>query len=168
MAVTDDKKKTNQAPSTRVTRLVTDNRRAFHEYHILERFDAGLVLTGTEVKSLRMGKVNLTDAFARIENGEVWIYSMHVAPYSHGNIYNVDPMRRRKALLKKMEIARLYGKTKEKGLTLIPLKLYFDGDWAKIEIGLAKGKNLHDKRDALSKKEAQRDVQRELKERSKY
>lgn len=168
MAVTDDKKKTNQKPPARPTRVVTDNRRAFHEYHILERFDAGLVLTGTEVKSLRMGKVNLTDAFARIENGEVWIYSMHVAPYTHGNIYNVDPMRRRKALLKKMEIARLLGKTREKGLTLIPLKLYFDGDWAKVEIGLAKGKNLHDKRDALSKKEAQRDVQRELKERSKY
>ena len=168
MAVSDDKKNPNAPPATRARRLVTDNRRAFHEYHILERFDAGMVLTGTEVKSLRMGKVNLTDAFARIENGEVWLYSMHVAPYTHGNIYNVDPMRRRKVLLKKMEISRLLGKTREKGLTLIPLKLYFDGDWAKVEIGLAKGKNLHDKRDALSKKEAQRDVQRELKERSKY
>lgn len=169
MSVSPDKKHaSNQKPPDRPVRVVTDNRRAFHEYHILERYDAGMVLMGTEVKSLRMGKVNLTDAFARIEDGEVWVYSMHVAPYTHGNIYNVDPMRRRKVLLKKMEISRLLGKTREKGLTLIPLKLYFEGDWAKIEIGLAKGKNLHDKRDALSKKEAQRDVQRELKERSKY
>jgi SsrA-binding protein len=157
-----------QKPSTRPQRIITDNRRAFHEYHILERFDAGLVLTGTEVKSLRMGKVNLTDGFARIEDGEVWVYHMHVAPYTHGNIYNVDPMRRRKVLLKKSEISRLLGKTREQGLTLIPLKLYWDGDWAKLEIGLAKGKKLHDKRDAIAKKDSARDVARELKERSKY
>ncbi|MEB3329002.1 MAG: SsrA-binding protein SmpB [Candidatus Sericytochromatia bacterium] len=157
-----------QKPPARPQRLITDNRRAFHEYHILDRFDAGLVLTGTEVKSLRMGKVNLTDAFARIEDGEVWVYHMHVAPYTHGNIYNVDPMRRRKVLLKKAEISRLLGKTREQGLTLIPLKLYWDGDWAKVELGLAKGKKLHDKRDALAKKDTARDVARELKERSKY
>lgn len=168
MAVTDDKKKSNQKPATRPTRLVTENRRAWHEYHVLERYDAGLVLTGTEVKSLRMGKVNLAEAYVRIEDGEVWVVGMHVAPYTHGNIYNVDPVRKRKVLLRKLEIARLYGKIREKGLTLIPLKIYFDGDWAKIEIGLGKGKNVADKRDALSKKEAQRDVQRALKERSKY
>ncbi|HEY9720373.1 MAG TPA: SsrA-binding protein SmpB [Oscillatoriaceae cyanobacterium] len=149
------------------TRAIADNRRAFHEYHILERYEVGLVLTGTEVKSLRMGKVSLQDAFARIENGEVWVYHMHVAPYTHGNIYNVDPMRRRKVLMKKMEISRLLGKTREQGLTLIPLKLYWHGDWAKMEIGLAKGKQLHDKRDAIAKKETQRDVQRALKERYK-
>ena len=146
-------------------RTIADNRRAFYEYHILERFEAGLELTGTEVKSLRMGKVQLTDAFARIEDGEVWIYSMHVAPYVHGNIYNVDPMRRRKALLKKDEIRRLLGKTREKGLTLIPTRLYWCGDWAKIELGLAKGKQLHDKRDAIATRDAQRDMQRALKER---
>lgn len=150
------------------TRQIADNRRAFHEFHILERFEAGLVLTGTEVKSMRMGKVQLADSFARIEDGEVWIYHMHVAPYTHGNIYNVDPMRRRKALLKRTEISRLLGKTKEKGLTLIPLKLYWVGDWAKIELGLAQGKQLHDKRDAIAKKDIQREVQRTLKERSKY
>jgi SsrA-binding protein len=157
-----------QKAPTRPQRIITDNRRAFHEYHILERFDAGLVLTGTEVKSLRLGKVNLTDAFARIEDGEVWVYHMHVAPYTHGNIYNVDPMRRRKVLLKKSEISRLLGKTREQGLTLIPLKLYWDGDWAKLEVGLAKGKKLHDKRDAIAKKDSAREVARELKERSKY
>jgi SsrA-binding protein len=149
------------------TRPIADNRRAFHEYHIHERFEAGLVLTGTEVKSLRMGKVQLVDAFARIESGEVFIYNLHIAPYTHGNIYNVDPMRKRKALLKAGEIARLYGKTRVKGLTLIPLKLYWLGDWAKIEIGLAEGKQLHDKRDAIAQKDIQRDMQRALKERSR-
>ncbi|MEB3198701.1 MAG: SsrA-binding protein SmpB [Candidatus Sericytochromatia bacterium] len=153
-----------KAPA-RPHRIITDNRRAFHEYHILERFDCGMVLTGTEVKSLRMGKVNLTDSFARIEDGEVWVYHMHVAPYTHGNIYNVDPLRRRKVLLKKTEIFRLLGKTREKGLTLVPLKLYWDGDWAKLELGLAKGKQLHDKRDAIAKRDVARDTARELRER---
>lgn len=149
-------------------RPIADNRRAYHEYHILEKFDCGLVLTGTEVKSMRMGKVAMADSFARIENGEVWIYNLHIAPYTHGNIYNVEPLRRRKALLKKQEISRLFGKTKEQGLTLIPLKLYWQGDWAKMELGLAKGKQLHDKRDAIAKKDIDREVKRALKERSKY
>jgi SsrA-binding protein len=147
-----------------VTRPIADNRRAYHEFHILEQFECGMVLTGTEVKSLRMGKVQMADSFARIEDGEVWIYNMHVSPYTHGNIYNVDPMRRRKVLLKKSEISRLLGKTREQGLTLIPLKLYWSGDWAKVDIGLAKGKQLHDKRDAIAKKDIARDVQRTLKE----
>ena len=146
------------------TRPIADNRRAYHEYHILEKYEAGMVLTGTEVKSLRMGKVQMQDSFARIEDGEVWIYNLHIAPYTHGNIYNVDPLRRRKVLLKKTEISRLLGKTREKGLTLIPLKLYWVGDWAKVELGLAKGKQLHDKRDAIAKKDVARDVQRTLKE----
>jgi SsrA-binding protein len=148
-----------------VIRPIADNRRAYHEFHILEKFEAGMVLTGTEVKSLRMGKVQMADAFARIEQGEVWVYNLHISPYTHGNIYNVDPLRRRKVLLRKMEISRLLGKTREKGLTLIPLKMYWAGDWAKIEIGLAKGKQLHDKRDAIAKKDTDREVQRALKER---
>jgi SsrA-binding protein len=152
----------------RLVRPISDNRRAFHEYLILERFEVGLVLTGTEVKSLRMGQINLADAFCRIEDREMWVHSMHIAPYTHGNIYNGDPMRKRKCLLKKTEISRLLGKTKEKGLTLIPLKLYWYGDWAKMEIGLAKGKLLHDKRDAIAAKDIKRDVDRALKERSKY
>lgn len=150
-----------------VIRPIADNRRAYHEFHILEKFEAGMVLTGTEVKSLRMGKVQMADAFARIEAGEVWVYNLHISPYTHGNIYNVDPLRRRKVLLRKMEISRLLGKTREKGLTLIPLKMYWAGDWAKIEIGLAKGKQLHDKRDAIAKKDTDREVQRALKERYK-
>jgi SsrA-binding protein len=148
-------------------RPIADNRRAYHEYLILEKVEAGLVLTGTEVKSLRMGKVQMADCFARIEQGEVWIYNLHISPYTHGNIYNVDPLRRRKVLMKKTEISRLLGKTREKGLTLIPLKMYWVGDWAKIEIGLAKGKNIHDKRDSIAKKDSDREVQRALKERSK-
>jgi SsrA-binding protein len=146
---------------------IAENRRAFHEYHILERFETGIALTGTEVKSLRMGRANLSDSFARIDDGEVWLHHMHVSPYTHGNRYNVDPMRPRKLLLKRMEISRLIGKTKEQGLTLIPLKLYWHGDWAKVELGLAKGKQLYDKRETIAAKSAKRDIERALKERSK-
>ena len=148
-------------------RMIAENRRAFHEYHILDRYETGISLTGTEVKSLRMGKVSLLDSFARVENGEVWVYHMHIAPYTMGNRYNHDPLRARKLLLHKSEISRLIGKTKEKGLTLIPLKLYWHGDWAKVELGLAQGKQLYDKRDALAAKESKRDIERALKERSR-
>jgi len=148
-------------------RMIAENRRAFHEYHILDRIETGISLTGTEVKSLRMGKVSLLDSFARVENGEVWVYHMHIAPYTMGNRYNHDPLRARKLLLHKSEISRLIGKTKEKGLTLIPLKLYWHGDWAKVELALAQGKQLFDKRDALQAKEAKRDIERALKERSR-
>lgn len=148
-------------------RVIAENRRAFHEYHILDRYETGIALTGTEVKSLRMGKVSLLDSFARVENGEVWVYHMHIAPYTMGNRYNHDPMRARKLLLHRSEINRLIGKVKEKGLTLIPLKLYWQGDWAKVELGLAKGKQLFDKRDALAAKESKRDIERALKERSR-
>jgi len=158
----------NKDAPARKIRPLADNKRAFHEYLILERFEAGMVLSGTEVKSLRMGQVQMLDCYARIEDGEVWVHHMHIAPYTHGNIYNVDPMRKRKLLMKKMEISRLLGKTKEQGLALIPLKMFWDGDWAKMEIGLAKGKQLHDKREAIAKKDIQRDVQRQLKERTKY
>lgn len=148
-------------------RLIAENRRAFHEYHILDRVEAGLALTGTEVKSLRMGKVSLLDSFARVENGEVWVYHMHIAVYAMGNRYNHEPMRPRKLLLHRAEINKLIGKTKEKGLTLIPIKLYWHGDWAKMELALAKGKQLFDKRDALAAKESKRDIERALKERSR-
>ncbi len=148
-------------------RMIAENRRAFHEYHILDRFETGISLTGTEVKSLRMGKVSLLDSFARVENGEVWVHHMHIAPYTMGNRYNHEPMRPRKLLLHRNEISRLIGKTKEKGLTLIPLKLYWHGDWAKVELGLAQGKQLFDKRDALQAKESKRDIERALKERSR-
>ncbi len=155
------------ATTTRKSSLIADNRRAHHEYHILETFETGIALTGTEVKSLRMGRANLSDSFARIEQGEVWLHHMHVAPYTHGNRYNVDPMRPRKLLMHKREISRLIGKTKEQGLTLVPLKLYWHGDWAKVELGLAKGKQLFDKRDAIAAKSTKRDIERALKERSK-
>jgi len=155
------------ATTTRKSSLIADNRRAHHEYHILETFETGIALTGTEVKSLRMGRANLADSFARIEDGQVWLYHMHVAPYTHGNRYNVDPLRPRKLLLHKREISRLIGKTKEQGLTLVPLKLYWHGDWAKVELALVKGKQLFDKREAIAAKSAKRDIERALKERSK-
>lgn len=155
------------ATTARKSSLIAENRRAYHEYHILETYEVGLSLTGTEVKSLRMGRATLGDSFARIDKGEVWLHHMHVSPYTHGNRYNPDPMRPRKLLMKRSEISRLIGKTKEQGLTLIPLKLYWKGDWAKMELGLAKGKQLYDKREALASKSIKREVERALKERSR-
>lgn len=146
-------------------RLVAENRRAYHEYFVLERIETGIELTGTEVKSLRAGKVNMGDSFASVDKGEVWVQKLHISPYEQGNRYNVDPLRRRRLLLKRGEIERLYGKTREKGLTLIPLQLYFKGNWAKLELGLVKGKQLYDKREALHAKEASREIERALKQR---
>lgn len=146
-------------------KIITTNKKAFHEYHIFETFQAGIVLTGTEIKSIRAGRVNLKDSFARIENGEVWLYSSHISPYDMGNIYNHEPERKRKLLLTKEEIRKLIGKTKESGNTLIPLKLYLSNGWAKIEIGLAKGKKLYDKREAKAQKDTKREVERALKDR---
>lgn len=148
-------------------RTVCDNKRAYHEFHILEEIEAGISLTGTEVKSMRMGKVSMVDAFARIEKGQVILYNLHISPYVHGNRFNHDPLRPRTLLLHRMEISRLIGKTKEQGLTLVPLKIYWSGDWAKVLLGLAKGKKLYDKREALAAKEHKREVERALKERSK-
>lgn len=136
------------------------NRRARHEYHIEETYEAGLVLVGTEVKSLRAGRVNLVDAFASVESGEVWLKNLHISPWDTGNRFNHDPLRPRKLLLHREEIRRLIGKTKEKGLTLIPLRLYFSGGRVKVEIGLARGKKLHDKREAEAEKAAKREMQR--------
>jgi SsrA-binding protein len=142
-------------------KIVAVNRKARHDYFILETFEAGISLTGTEVKSLRSGKVSMQDSYADVKNGEVWIYNLHISPYEHGNIYNHDPKRPRKLLLNKDEIAYLVGKVKEKGLTLIPLSIYFnERGWAKVELGLAKGKKLYDKRKDLAEKAERRELER--------
>ncbi|MGI6226814.1 MAG: SsrA-binding protein SmpB [Peptococcales bacterium] len=146
-------------------KVVTENRKARHDYHILETYEAGMELKGTEVKSLRSGKANLKDSYAQVENGELFIFNMHISPYEQGNRFNVDPVRRRKLLMHKNEIMRLLGKTKEKGLTLVPLKVYFTRGKAKIEIALAQGKKLYDKREAQAEKSAKRDIEKAIKER---
>ncbi len=142
-------------------KIVAVNRKARHDYSILETFEAGIVLTGTEVKSLRRGKVSLQDSYADVKNGEVWIYNLHISPYEHGNIYNHDPKRSRKLLLNKDEIAYLVGKVRERGLTLIPLSIYFnERGWAKVELGLAKGKKLYDKRRDIVERDERRELER--------
>jgi SsrA-binding protein len=148
--------------------IVASNRRAFHDYHVVETYEAGIELVGTEVKALREGKANLQDSFARTEQGEVLLHHCHIQPYSHGNIQNHDPLRVRKLLLHRNEIQRLLGKTQEQGLTLIPLKLYFNKvGRAKIELGLAKGKTGPDKRESIKRREAAREIQRGIRERHK-
>lgn len=146
---------------------VTENRKARHEYHILETFEAGISLFGTEVKSLRAGKANLQDSFARVENAELMLYNMHISPYEQGNQFNHEPKRTRRLLMHKYEITRLLGKTREKGLALIPLKVYFKNGLAKVELALAKGKKLYDRRDDIAAKDAKREMDRAMKERSK-
>ena len=146
-------------------RIVAQNRKARHLYHILETFEAGLVLTGTEVKALRNGKASLGDAYAAIEGSEMWLHHLHISHYEQGNRFNHDPLRKRKLLLHKKQIQKLIGKTKEQGLTLVPLKLYFLKGWAKIELALAKGKKAHDKRSDIAKRDAQREMERALKRR---
>ena len=143
-------------------RLIAENRKAFHEYHVVERFEVGIALTGTEVKSARAHHVNLRDSFARVDGGELWLERAHISPYEHGNRFNHDPWRRRRLLMKKHEIARLAGKIREKGLTLVPLKMYWKGNWAKIDLGLVKGKALYDKRDAIKEREGRRAVERAM------
>ncbi len=147
----------------RGTKLVANNKKAFHDYFIEETFEAGLVLAGTEVKSLRMGKCSIKEAFLRIEGGEMLICGMHISPYEKGNIFNKDPLRVRKLLLHKYEIMRLAGKVQEKGFALIPLKVYFRDSRAKVEIALAKGKKLYDKRASIAEKDRKREAERELK-----
>ncbi|SLM47181.1 SsrA-binding protein [Nitrospira japonica] len=147
-------------------RAVATNRKAFHNYFIEERFEAGIQLQGTEVKSLREGKVNLLDSYASVKDGEIFLHHCHISPYSHGNIMNHDPVRVRKLLLHRKEINKLLGKTQQKGLTLVPLRIYFTKrGFAKVELGLAKGKKLHDRRDSLKAREAGREVERAIKER---
>ncbi len=144
-------------------KLIANNKKAYHDYFILEKYEAGISLAGTEVKSLRMGKCSIKEAFIRIENGEALIYGMHISPYEKGNIFNRDPLRVRKLLLHKSEINKLAGKVQEKGMTLMPLRVYFRGSLVKVEIGLAKGKKLYDKRQDIAKKDQQREAQRDFK-----
>lgn len=144
-------------------KLISNNRKAFHDYHIFDTFTAGMVLTGTEIKSVRAGKVNLKDSFAKVEGGEVFVYNMHISPYEMGNIYNHDPERKRKLLLNKQEINKLIGKMKQSGYTIVPTKLFLLNGWAKLEIGLAQGKKLHDKRESLAKKDTKREIDRAMK-----
>lgn len=144
-------------------RLIVSNKRAYHEYHVLEQYQAGIVLTGTEIKSIRAGKVSMSEAFARIEKGEVLLYGLNISPYEQGNRYNHIPDRIRKLLLTKAEIRKLIGKTKESGLTLIPLKLYFTRCWVKVELGICKGKKLYDKRESIAERDSKREISRALK-----
>lgn len=144
-------------------KLVANNKKAYHDYFIEEKHEAGIVLHGTEVKSMRMGKCSIKEAFIRIENGEVFVYGMHVSPYEKGNIFNKDPLRVKKLLLHKQEINKLMGKIAEKGYTLVPLQVYFKDGNAKVEIGLAKGKKMYDKRQDIARKDQRREPEKELK-----
>lgn len=144
-------------------KLIANNKKAYHDYFILETYEAGISLAGTEMKSMRMGKCSIKESFIRIENGEVFVYGMHISPYEKGNIFNKDPLRVRKLLLHRQEINKLLGKMKEKGMTLVPLKVYLKGSLVKVEIGLAKGKKLYDKRADIAKKDQAREAQRDFK-----
>lgn len=152
----------------REKKLIAKNRRAFHEYEILETYEAGLVLTGTEVRSLRENNCQLTDCYALIRGGEAWLHGVHIAPYRNGGWDNVDPDRKRKLLLHRREIRLLEQKTREKGLALVPISMYFStNSLVKVELALARGKKLHDKRQAMAERDAKRDIDRALKERSR-
>ncbi len=147
-------------------KLIANNKKAYHDYFILEKYEAGIALNGTEVKSLRMGKCSIKEAYVRIENGEVYIYGMHISPYEKGNIFNRDPLRTRKLLLHRSEINKLTGKIKEKGMTIMPLRVYFKGSLVKVEIGLARGKKIYDKRQDIAKKDQEREARRDFKVRN--
>lgn len=144
-------------------KLISNNKKAYHDYFIEETFEAGLVLVGTEVKSIRAGSASIKESFIRIVNGEAFIYNMHINPYEHGNIFNKDPVRTRKLLLHRNQIDKLVGSVMQKGMTIMPLKVYIKGSLVKMEIGLARGKKLHDKRQDIAKKDAQRQMQRDFK-----
>jgi SsrA-binding protein len=144
---------------------IAENRKAFHDYHILETFEAGIVLVGTEVKAIREGSANLRDSFARLEDGEVWLYNVHINPYSHRGYSDHEPTRRRKLLLHRQEIRKLIGKTVEKGLTLVPTRLYFKSGHVKVALALARGKQAHDKRETIKRREADRETRAAVKER---
>ena len=151
-------------PKSEGIRQIAANRKAFHDYFVEERFEAGIALHGTEVKSLRAGTVNLKEAFCHVKDGELFVQGMHISPYEKGNIFNKDPLRPKKLLMRKREIARLYGQVKQDGYALIPLSLYFKGSLVKVELGLCKGKKLHDKRDSEAQKDARREMDRSIKE----
>ncbi|MBG9586723.1 SsrA-binding protein SmpB [Cytobacillus firmus] len=148
-------------------KMVAQNKKAYHDFAIEETYEAGIVLQGTEIKSIRAGKVNLKDSYARIQNNEIYLFGMHVSPYEQGNRYNHDPLRTRKLLLHRKEISKLIGESKEVGYSIVPLKMYLKNGYAKVLIGLARGKKKYDKREDLKKKEAKREVERAFRERQK-
>ena len=149
------------------TKTITTNKAAYHEYFVIESLEAGIELTGTEIKSIRKGGVNLKDAWCSVDDGQMYIKQMHISPYDHGNIFNKDPMRVRRLLLHKREIMRLFGTVKQQGLALVPLSLYFKGSLVKVQLGLCKGKKLYDKRAVAAEKAANRDMQRAIKEQNR-
>lgn len=144
-------------------KLIANNKKAYHEYFIEEKFEAGLALVGTEVKSVRMGKCSIKESYISVQNNEMYVFGMHISPYEKGNIFNKDPLRTRKLLMHRYEINKLFGKSKEKGYTLVPLSVYLKGSLVKMEIGLARGKKLYDKRDDIAKKDQKRESEREFK-----
>ena len=154
------------APKKEPQKLVANNKKAYHDYFIDEVYEAGVVLHGTEVKSLRMGKCSIKESYIRIENGEMFVHGMHISPYEKGNIFNKDPLRVKKLLLHRAEINKLAGKVAEKGFTLVPLQVYFKDGRAKVEVGLARGKKLYDKRQDIAKKDQRREIEREFKGRN--
>ena len=150
------------------SRLIANNKKAFHDYFIEDTYEAGIELAGTEVKSMRMGKCSIKESFIQIEHGEVFVYGMHISPYEKGNIFNKDPLRTRKLLLHQYEIRKIAAKIAEKGFTLVPLKVYFKGSLVKVEIGIAKGKKLYDKRQTIAKNDQRREAEREFKVKNLY
>ena len=148
-------------------KLIAKNPVAYHNFNIEDKYEAGIVLSGTEIKSIRAGKVNLKDSYAYFKDGECYICSMHISPYEHGNIYNKDPLRDRKLLLNKKELNKLFGKIKQDGYSLVPISLYFKGSFVKVELGLGKGKKLYDKRQDIAKKDAERKMQKALRQKAK-
>ncbi len=156
------------ADKKQAVKLIANNKKAYFDYFIEDKYEAGIELFGTEVKSLRMGKCSIKESFIRIERGEVYVYGMHISPYEKGNIFNKDPLRVRKLLLHKREILKLSGEIMQKGYTLVPLSVYLKGSLVKVEVGLAKGKKLYDKRETLAKKDQRREVEKEFKVRNLY
>lgn len=154
------------APERETKKLIANNKRAYHDYFIDETYEAGVALHGTEVKSLRMGKCNIRESFIRIENGEAFVYGMHISPYEKGNLFNRDPLRIKKLLLHRYEIRKLQEKIKEKGYTLVPLQVYFKNGMVKVEVGVARGKKLYDKREDIARKDMRRETEREFKVRN--
>ena len=150
------------------TKIITQNRKAYHDYFVDEKYEAGIALFGTEVKSIRQGSVNLKDSYCSIKNGELFLIGMHVSPYEKGNIFNREPLRDRKLLMHKREIMKLGGLMTQKGYTLVPLSLYFSGKNVKVELGLCRGKKLYDKRDSLAEKQTNREIDRRMRDQSKY
>ena len=148
------------------TKLIANNKKAYHDYFILDTYEAGIALHGTEVKSLRMGKCSVKESFIRVENGEVFIYGMHISPYEKGNIFNKDPLRPRKLLMHKKEIQKMVGKIAQKGYTIVPVEVYFKGSLVKVQVALAKGKKLYDKRQDIAKKDQRREAERDFKVRN--